>query len=88
VLGQFPDQVSNQLHLLEEEADDNKSGVVTQLLHHQLWSTLEGLTKWNKPVTQSFPVSVHLIMGLITKAYFISSCDVNLSFKRMEFIIP
>lgn len=30
------DQLSDELHAAQQEADDNEAGVVAQLLHHQL----------------------------------------------------
>ena len=35
-LGEFPDEVPHQLHLLQQQADHNEAGVVAELLHHQV----------------------------------------------------
>lgn len=35
-----PDQVADQLHLLQQQADDDEPCVVAQLLHHQVAAIL------------------------------------------------
>ena len=41
-LGEFPDEVPHQLHLLQQQADHNEAGVVAQLLHHQVRPVVGG----------------------------------------------
>lgn len=37
---QLGDQLPHQLHLLQQQADDDETGVVPQLLHHQIGAIL------------------------------------------------
>ena len=41
-LGEFPDEVPHQLHLLQQQADHNEAGVVAELLHHQVRPVVGG----------------------------------------------
>lgn len=36
VLGELSHEIPDQLHLLEEKADDDEPCIVAQLLHHQV----------------------------------------------------
>ena len=38
VFGQLSNQVSDKLHLFQQQADNDEASIVSQLFHHEVWS--------------------------------------------------